>query len=420
MSPDRRRAFGAGFVSQAASAATNFGLSLLAARTLGPSGLGVVFIGFSCYLIALGLQRALVTDPLLAGSSALGPEARAAAAGRALTTAIGWATAATVLVALAGLFLPGEVGRGLLLFVPWLLPALVQDLWRMVLFRDGRGPAGAANDLVWLAGMALSVPVVVATGAAWAVVGCWGIGALAATVAGFFQTGARPARPIVATRWWRADAWPLGRWLGAESVVYTLGAQALTFALVLVLDTRAIGGIRAVQSIFAPLSVVGPALGLPGLPALARRAAVPTGGARTLAAGLGAMATMLTVAYVVVTALGRGHLLAAVFGNSFQPFVSLVWPIGAKELLVAPTLGFTLLLKAQRRGGTLLSSRAVASLATLALGSGLAVTAGVVGAAWGIAIGAALGSLTVMTLALRAPTPEAAGRRGTSVAVRRG
>jgi O-antigen/teichoic acid export membrane protein len=403
-----RRAFGWGFVSQIASAATNFGLSWLAARMLGPDGLGVVFLGFSCYLIALGFQRALLSDPLVASSAAMASEDRADATRHALALALAWSLAGAVLLGLVGLLVPGDIGRGALLFVPWLVPALVQDFWRMVLFRDGRGRAGAANDLVWLAVMAATAPLAFLAGSAWAAVGSWGAGALAGTIAGFVQTHARPARLAPAVHWWRLHAWRLGRWLGAESIVYVLGAQALTLLLAVVLDTSSVGGIRAVQAAFAPLSVIGPALGLPGFPALARRAAVSTDGARKLAAGLGGVAAACTAVYVAIAALGGGRLLGLVFGDSFRSFASLVWPIGCKELLVAPILGFTLLLKAQGRGGALLGSRALTSAATLLLGVGLAVAGGILGAAWGIALGAGVGSLAVFLLAVRTPAAEPA------------
>jgi O-antigen/teichoic acid export membrane protein len=403
---ESQRAFGWGFVSQVASATTNFGLSWLAARMLGPAGLGVVFLGFSCYLIALGFQRALLTDPLVASSAAMVGEDRAAATRNALAMVLVWSLAGAALLGIVGLFVPGDIGRGALLFVPWLVPALVQDFWRMVLFRDGRGRAGAANDMVWMVVMAATAPLAFLAGSTLAAVGSWGAGAVAGMITGFLQTHARPARLASAVRWWRSDAWRLGRWLGAESVVYVLGAQTLTLLLAVVLDTRSVGGIRAVQAAFAPLSIIGPSLGLPGFPALTRRVAVSPDGARSLAAGLGGVATACTAVYVATAALGGARLLGFVYGDQFRSFASLVWPIGCKELLVAPTIGFTLLLKAQRRGSALLSSRTLASAATLLFGVGLAAAAGMLGAAWGIALGAGVGSLTVLLLALRTPAVE--------------
>ena len=60
-----------GLVDQGFSSATNFGLTVIAGRLVGPKGLGVVYIGFSLYLFVLSFQRALVTDPLVVSSAPL-------------------------------------------------------------------------------------------------------------------------------------------------------------------------------------------------------------------------------------------------------------------------------------------------------------------------------------------------------------
>jgi hypothetical protein len=407
------RAFSWGLTSQLASAATNFGLTWMAARILGPGGLGEVFIGFSAYLIIVGLQQSLLTDPLVAGSSTLSGPARTAATRAALTMAMIWAAAATAVTALLGQLLSGSLGHGLLLISPWLAPTLLQDFWRMALFRDGRGAAGAINDLSWLATMVVTAPAAFLVHSEWAVISCWGAGATVGMVVGFAQTGIRPEPVMQSVRWWWTTTWPLGRWLGAESLVYVVGSLALTFVLATVLDAAAIGGLRAVQSVFAPLSVIRPGLALPGLPAITRRNAVSVSGARRLAAGLGAVAAVLTVGYVMTAVAGGSQLLGFVFGSSFRGFEPLVWPIGLRELLVAPTLGFPLLLRAQGRGRALLAGQAIASVTTLTLGTTLALRDGVLGAAWGIATGTALGALVMTAFALTGPAaPVAEPTRG--------
>jgi hypothetical protein len=58
-----------GLFDQGFSSATNLGLAVLAGRLTGPGGLGVVYLGFTAYLAAISLQRALVTDPLVVYSA---------------------------------------------------------------------------------------------------------------------------------------------------------------------------------------------------------------------------------------------------------------------------------------------------------------------------------------------------------------
>jgi hypothetical protein len=105
-----------------------------------------VYVGFSAYFITVTMQRALVTGPLVVLSARDAPEERAASAQRALALVMGGAAVSAAILLVLGLFLPSVFGNGLLLFVPWLMGALLQDFWRALLFRYGRGVAAALND----------------------------------------------------------------------------------------------------------------------------------------------------------------------------------------------------------------------------------------------------------------------------------
>jgi len=83
-----RRGFAWSFVDQGFSSATNFALSVLAGRLLGPTGLGAVALAFSIYTVALVLQRSLLTSILLAFTSALDPTDRAWTARVGLTLSV--------------------------------------------------------------------------------------------------------------------------------------------------------------------------------------------------------------------------------------------------------------------------------------------------------------------------------------------
>jgi O-antigen/teichoic acid export membrane protein len=395
-----RRDFAWGFASQGASSVTNLGLSLLAGRLLGASELGAIFVGFSYYLLAMGFQRSLIVDPLLAATAALDEDARRGATRTALTTALLLAVAATALLLIAAVAVPGSVGHGLVLFVPWLLPALLQDFWRSVLFRDRRGAAGAVNDTLWFAGMAVTLPLVLLVRTDWIVVANWGFGALVAATAGFMQSRLGPAGTRISVRWWITRAWRLGRWLAAETIVYTVASQVLVFMLAAILGTRSLGGLRAVQTMFGPLTLLTPALALPGLPALSRALAVSADRAIRLALYVGALAVVLTGCYLAIAAAFGEHLLEWVFGPSFSSFGTLILPTGIGQMLIAGTMGLALLLKAQARGRALLAARVVGSVSSLVLVLALATTHGVTGAAWGMALAGGLSSLALVAYAL--------------------
>jgi FkbM family methyltransferase len=403
--------------SQGTSSATNLGLTLLAARVLGPGGLGVVFVGFACYLLALGFQRALLADPLVTSSAALDGGARRLETGSALTVCILGALVASAAVALTGAAVGGEVGHGLLLFAPFLVPALLQDFWRVVLFRESRGRAAAGNDAVWLLVIVALVPLAVSVGAGWAVVACWGTGAVAGACLGVVQTGTRPERPRQALGWWREKAWPLGRWLGVEGVLWTVGAYGTIFLLAGLVGPRGLGGLRAVQSLFAPLGLLAPAVSLAGLPALTRELASSAEAARRLAVRLALGLAGLAVVYASALALASDPALRLVFGELFVGFAELAWPVGAAQILAVAPIGFVLLLKAQRRGRALVLARAVGLAATLGIVWPLATLEGIRGAAWGLAAGALVAALVLIWLGLRSRPGPGPGPLG-SVALR--
>src|SRR2546421_621507 len=80
--------WGWGFIDQGFSSVSNLGLTLLAARLLGPRGLGIVAIGFALYLVALGFQQTLISQPLVISTSTFAPSERSRATGCSLTATI--------------------------------------------------------------------------------------------------------------------------------------------------------------------------------------------------------------------------------------------------------------------------------------------------------------------------------------------
>ena len=104
--------FGYGFVAQSCLAATNFGLVVVAAHALGPAGVGTTFVGFSAYLVLLGFERGLLTDPLIASSAAGNAAERAKTARFCLTLAFLVAVAAGAGLAVIGAIIPAQFGSG--------------------------------------------------------------------------------------------------------------------------------------------------------------------------------------------------------------------------------------------------------------------------------------------------------------------
>jgi O-antigen/teichoic acid export membrane protein len=388
-------------IDQGCSSATNLGLTVVAARLLGPEGVGAVYIGFTVYLVALGLLWALISDPMVVSSAALAPEERQRATRAAATATLILATGGALVTTTAGLLLPPDLGRGLLLFAPWIVPALLRDLFRTALFRDQRGAIAARNAVVWLGVTTVTLILVWDLGSDWAVVGAWGLGATASAALGLASTRAWPERPIAAWRWWRTDAWPLGRWLGLESVLASAHVQVTTLLLGGILGVAELGGLRAAQSLFALMTLVGPALAIVGLPAIARTLEVSVPTARALATRMSAVAVSFVVVYLAVVGGFRDQVMTLVFGEEFQAAANLVLPVGVAQLLTGASIGFTMFLKACSEGRKLLGMHLASSVSTLVFTVALALYAGVQGAAWGFTLASAVGSGLAVVLAFR-------------------
>jgi len=349
----------------------------------------------------LGLLRGLVSQPLVASTAALGESDRRRATQCALTLTCVGSAASVALMAGAGIVAGGSLGRALLLFAPWMLPALVQDLWRSTLFRDSRGAAAAANDSLWLAVMAPTLVGAWIVGTDWAVVAAWGVGASVSAAAGFFQTHAQPLPVGTAIRFWRSNLLPFGRWLLAGAITYTVAGQATVFMTAGLLGTAALGGLRAVQTVFAPLTLLLPGIGLPALPIMVRRLAAAVDDARAFAFRVSVLLASLTAAYVAVVGLGGSQLIGGIFGHSFERYHSLIFPVAVGQIAGASGAGFNLLLQAGRRGRAIFGVYAATVPFTLAFVPIGAWLDGLVGVAWAAAAGQVIWVATSAVVSLR-------------------
>lgn len=400
----KARPFGYGFVAQACSAATTFGLVVIAAHVLGPAGLGTMSIGFGAYLVVLGLTRGLLTTPLVTGSAAHDSAERALTARFGLTALLLAVLPASAVLVAAGIALPERFGLGMLLFAPWLGAALVQDLGRSVLFRDRGGASLVLSDATWLLTLTATTPIALHSRTSWAVVACWGMGAVAGAAVVLGQIRLRPAPIGQAIRWWRSHAWPFGRWLLLSGTLYSAVSFSSALALVGILGAKNYGGLRAVESVFGPLTLIGPAIALPGLPVISRAVAASPRRAIAIAWKLAGVASLLTAAYLVILYSFPG-VIGLLFGEKFDEFRSIVVPVGIGQLVAAPALGLTLLLTSQQRGRTLLWVGTLTALAALSCSATLASIFGLVGAAWGGALGSGLGLIFLITALRRSQAP---------------
>jgi O-antigen/teichoic acid export membrane protein len=177
-----------------------------------------------------------------------------------------------------------------------------------------------------------------------------------------------------------------------------VASQFVIFLVAGLIGTASVGGLRSVQVLFAPFALLGPAVALPGLPAIVQTLRVSETAAWQAALKLSLVLVVLAVSYFAFSLLWGERLLSFLLGRDFGQYGNLILPIGAQQVLAATSAGFFLLLKAARRGKAVLLYRLVASGATVIAVTGLAIFFGLAGAAWGVALGTAIGSLTLILL----------------------
>lgn len=379
-----RRAVAWGVVDQALSSATNFGGAVLAARALSADAFGAVAVAFAAYVLLLGVSRAATSEPLLIRSSASDEPERRVAVGRALGAAAVLAAAAGLLVAAVGLSVGSSTG-GALVVLGVVLPALLlQDVCRHALVMDGRAPAAAANDGLWLVVVVVAFASAPADLGAASAVACWGIGAVAAAVLGLAQVGVRPDLRVLP--WWRTHSDLAPRYV-AELLLVTGTTYVLTFGVAALAGLHEAGALRGAQVLLGPVQVLALGVGLQGLPWLSRRlpvdgpGAVRVGAVR-IAVGL-ALATCAWAGLLLLAPDGAGR---AVLGPTWDVAEPLVPALALVQLAVALSIGPVLGLRALADARRSLANRAIVAPLAVAAGTVGAVVAGSLGAATGLAL----------------------------------
>ncbi|PWU24587.1 MAG: hypothetical protein C5B48_05605 [Candidatus Rokuibacteriota bacterium] len=402
----RRKLFAWGLVDQSFSSATTLVFTILAARNLGPSGLGTVSVGYAAFLVALGIERSLVLDPLRARISDAEISPRQALSG-AFSVALLAGLLVSLLALAVGLSASGPTAQGLLIFAPWFVPGLLQALLRAWLYREGRGRAATTSGVVWLMVM-LVVAGAGLRSSPWEVTAAWGLGSCAALVVAALATDdLGVARPLAAAAWFRNEAASLGGWLTGSSILFSAAMYVQVAGITSILGTAAVGGLRAIQTAFAPASLVGPALGNPGLPTMRDAVERDASDAWRLAVRLSALSFGLVFGYVIVVVVGK-NLVFRIFGEDFRQYQYLILPIAVAQLLGSLGVGPSILLLGARMMRKTATVYALHGLLLLAVSLPLAAVSGLEAAAWGLAFVEIPLLLLVVFYARRAVGPGAA------------
>jgi O-antigen/teichoic acid export membrane protein len=369
---------------QGASSLSNAVVAIFVARALPTEGFGAFGVAFLAFLLAQGVWRAVIGEPLLSrystGDAAIRRELVPDLLGASLTVAVVVLSA----VAIAGLAVGGPVGTALLGLACVLPLVTVQDTWRYVFIVDRPG-AALMVDLVWLTAVCVVLPAAPSdAGAAWFVV-AWGLTGGVSALAGAVAAWGSLGRPHP-TRWLRTNRDMGSRFLGELVTGQAVGHIVLA-------GTGAIAGlgvvaaVRAAQVVYGPLNTVHQGIYLALVPEGARTAG-PTQLRRLMVRAtvviVAVAAVWMLVALLVPDVWGR-----ALFGDTWAEASDLLFLMGLAVLAGSAITGGFAGVRALGAARESLRAR----LRTVGPQSVLPLAGAALASAGGYAVGFGLGNL---------------------------
>jgi O-antigen/teichoic acid export membrane protein len=366
--PDvRRHPALASVADQAVSSGSNFLVSVAIGRLGGASELGGFAIALFVWVAIIGVQRAVLSEPLIIverdpGEPALLRRVFGSALVLALIIAAVVGAIALVLLATGVSGIGGPLGA-----FACVLPLLLgQDLWRAVAFGVHRPERALANDLLFIVvqvALMLSFAARDLTSAPWFVL-AWGIGAAVGLAFGFVQFRLAPVlRPSLAVI---RELWPTSRWL-LRDFLTLFGARETYLIVVAVFVTSAeFGGLRAAESLLGPSAVIllsGGNVGLPGATRAYRRGGSPElarySRKMTLAVGLAQWT------FCGLMALFGPWLLVELYGPEFEPYAYLVWFLAVRYAISVVNFGPSIAIKVAGLAREMFLARLVVTVISL-------------------------------------------------------
>jgi O-antigen/teichoic acid export membrane protein len=240
-------------LDQTLSSASNFALAVIVARRVGTTEYGVFAIGFTIYALALGVSRALSTDPLVVRFSHKSLADQREEAGTAAGTAILFGVILGGLLVVAALLAGSPLRSPLLVFGLGLPFLLWQDSYRYQFVASRRPQLAALNDLVWLLALsalfAIAVHADASTAAPYVV--AWSAAAACAAVVGLAFARTWP-RGRGAVHWLRLHA-DLNVRFAVEFLMISGAPQLVLLALAAVSGYSEAGGLRGAIVLLGPV-----------------------------------------------------------------------------------------------------------------------------------------------------------------------
>lgn len=333
-------------LDQVIASASSFLLGVVIARAGGADGLGMFGIAFLVWLAVVGVNRAVVTEPMTVSGSTDSADAELFE-GLLATLVVGSGCAALIGVAAGLVQLTGVDATPLIALAVCLPSLLAHDYCRSTAFRlqcPGRALASDVALAVVQVGLTVALLVLGVSDTA-AFVLAWGVGATVGAVLGAVLAGMRRgSRGGVAQL--RA-LWPRSRWFLAEFGTAFPADQGYLLLLPLILGAGQFGLYRAGFGLIGPIVVVFVAGGNIGLPEAVRRLrqhGMP--GLPPYALRLSMAITAVTAGYCGLVAIFAEPLLRLVYGEVFVEAVVITRLVAVQYVILALCFGFHQVVKA--------------------------------------------------------------------------
>lgn len=377
-------------VDQALSALSNLVLTVLVANEVDAAGFGAFSVAFVVFGICIGIERAVVGQPMSIRYSTAQGERLADGRARASGSAVMIGVVGGALALLAGLALPGVLGDTLIA-VGVMMPFLVvQDACRMIFFAASRARSAAANDALWavlqLSGVLL-LPLV-AQPTAPRLILVWGAGAAVSAVVALIQLRLRPS-PAGLVSWLR-EMRGISGYLVAE---YLLGTGAFQGGIIAVgalvggnEGLAVIGAFRAAQVVLGPLNMLATAVQTFTLPELSKRRWMRPRQRILAALSIGGFLAGVAVVYGTLVLLLPDSVGEMLFSDSWDGARSVLLPLALAVLLRAVCEGCAQLIYSLDQARRTFRIMVVEAPLVFSLMIGGALWAGAEGAAWAMAV----------------------------------
>jgi O-antigen/teichoic acid export membrane protein len=378
-----RRRLGAAVADQIVASASNFFVGVVIGRFAGVDQLGTYAIAFFLWLILIGVNRSVLTEPLVIFSDDLETPSRLkSASGSQLFLAL-YLSGFTGLLTMAAYALGSDVWRTTLVLTVALPVLLAQDFWRAMGFGVHRPVLSLVNDIVFIVvQFALTIAFIVAgfTTAPWFVV-AWAVGALVGALVGFHQFRVRPI--VVPSSDELRRLWANSRWLFGDYLTL-IGARELQQLLVaLILPRPDVGGLRAAESLMGPSVVIklsGGNIGLPTMTKSYRQSGYR--GLMTMASRFTFWVTGAQWLYGLAMVLVGPQLMVILYGNEFSDYGWLIYVLSLEYAIGAVYFGQTIAVKVAGMARQMWVMRLFISVTTLPVSVFLAARYGLVAVAW--------------------------------------